>query len=108
MQIRPSKNNRGTAMKFTTLPNEIVSELLFYLAENETFPSVGKNLEPGVTASEVKSVMHELAVWVAREASETKATSALGGLDISPNSRKILSKLDKREGESLVSAFISK
>ena len=95
---------------FTTLPNDVVSELLFYLAENETFPSVAKNLEPGVTATDVKSIMRELAVFVAREAGTqtTINTEKFGGLDLSPKSRKVISKLEKQEYETLLGAFTSK
>jgi len=95
-------------VKISTMPKETLVELLLYLAENESFPSVSKNLAGGVTVEEVRATLRELAMALAREV----ATERGGGVDelikhvgLSPKAKKIIKALSTREGEKLLSSF---
>jgi len=94
--------------KLTTMPRETAVELLLYLAENEKFPTVKKDLASGVTTEEVRALLREVAIAIAREipsesVSDLKALAKEVGL--SPKAKKILSALSERESKTLLSAF---
>jgi len=95
-------------IKISTMPRETVVELLLYIAENEDFPSVSKNLIDGITVGEVRAVLRELAVGLAREETSEKRQDRVAMMKeagISPKARKIISALSPREEKALLSAF---
>lgn len=95
-------------IKISTMPKETLVELLFYLAENESFPSVSRDLSGGVTVDEVRQVLRELAVGLAREDSshENESTAdMLKKAGVSPKARKIMSALSEREEKTILHVF---
>lgn len=94
-------------IKTSVLPKETLIELLFYLADNEKFPSVAENLKGGVTVNEVKTALRELAVALSREAGEEAAgdSGAKKGAHLSPRAKEIISCLSPYEGKTLLAAF---
>lgn len=94
-------------LKFTTMPKEAISELLMYLAENESFDSL-KKLDGGVTVAEARDVLKEVAVVIAREAKGSDTNdfqSLLEEAGAKAKTKKIFSQLADGDKESLLSAF---
>lgn len=94
-------------IKISVLPKETLIELLLYLAENEKFPSVAENLEGGVTVTEVKTALRELAVAISREAGDEAVfeVSTKKGANLSPRTKEIISYLSPYEEKTLLTAF---
>lgn len=94
-------------IRMSTMPKETLVELLLYLAENEAFPSVAKNLGDGVTVDDVRAALRELAVGLAREeaTSSENVEAMMKKAGLSPKARKIVSALSKREEKAFLSAF---
>ncbi len=95
-------------IKISTMPKETLVELLLYLAENEKFPSVSKELKGGVTVDEVKDVLRELAMGLAREEQVEKGEGTIDMLKqagASAKARKIMSALSAREEKTILNAF---
>ena len=94
-------------VKVSVLPKETLAELLHFLADNERFDSVTKNLSGGMTAGEVRAALRELArelsAEAASEGSNTQATA--GDMQLSPGAREVIMKLTSTEGDKLLSAF---
>ena len=87
-----------------TLPNDVAVELLLYLAENEKFPSV-KELSPGVTVDETKTLLREIALSISRE---DLSTVNFDNTALASGARKVIAKLNKDEQDVLFQAFSSK
>ncbi|OGQ49331.1 MAG: hypothetical protein A3I09_05005 [Deltaproteobacteria bacterium RIFCSPLOWO2_02_FULL_47_10] len=93
-------------MDIKTMPKDIATELLRYLAEHEEFASADKNLDD-ISAADVKVLLRELADGLSREAaSENKAAyDVKGSRDISKGAKDIISCLSPREERKLLTAF---
>jgi len=95
------------AMHFKTMPKEAVSELLFYLAEQEEFSSLDR-LGGDVTVQETRSVFRELAEQLRREADaewSQKDYNAQKDRSLSKEARDIISYLSPGEERTLLTAF---
>jgi len=60
-------------IEISTMPKETLIELLLYIAENEKFPSVSRELSGSIEVDDVRQVIRELAVALAREEKEEKS-----------------------------------
>ncbi len=93
-------------MKITVMPKGTLSELLYFLAENERFSSVSDHLGSGVSVTEVRAVLRELAREISAEASSGLTdTDAKKNLHISRKARKTMTYLSAHEEKTLLSAF---
>jgi hypothetical protein len=91
----------------TTMPKETLAELLSYLADNEPFDSVRKNLAGAVEVAEVRAALRELALSIKREAAAEGAgfgDAAKRG-SFTRKSKALLSCLSSLEEEKLMKAF---
>lgn len=94
-------------MELKNMPKETLAELLFFLAENEEFPSVREQLADGVTVEEVRAALRELAEGLLREAHAETGTQYNPQKDkrLSPEAKNIISYLSPGEEKSLLKAF---
>lgn len=94
-------------MKISTMPKETLAQLLLYLAENEKFESVSRKLGTGVSVEEVRAVLRELAVEIAKEAAGRGDDSfdVKKAAGLSAKAKDIISYLSPHEEKTLLSAF---
>lgn len=95
-------------MKITVMPKQTAAELLLFLAEHESFASVSKLLEDGITTDEVHALLRELARELLCEAADEIKD---GKYDVKKDShlstqaKNILSYLSPHEEKTLLEAF---
>jgi hypothetical protein len=90
------------------MPMETAIELLFYLAENEEFPSVKRELVGGISVSETRQTLREIAVALSRDETSGKNIDALraaGKAGFTAQTRKVISGLSTDDTRALFSAF---
>lgn len=94
-------------MDIKTMPKDTLAELLFFLAENETFDSVQKLLADGVTVEEVRAGLRELAEGLRREATLelSKQYNAQKDTRLTKEAKTIISYLSPGEEKTLLTAF---
>ena len=94
-------------MKITTMPKQTAAELLLFLAENERFSSVSRNLGEGVKVEEVRALLRELARELGGEVDAIKDETGVTETDawLSPKAKDVLSSLSPQEEEALLGAF---
>lgn len=93
-------------MKLSTLPKEFVTELLVYIAEKETFTETTKALGDGVSATEIKAALREIASELQKELATEKSGYDVAGCDyLSKHSKKIIACLSPLEETNLLKAF---
>ncbi|HPW46076.1 MAG TPA: hypothetical protein PKU96_06910 [bacterium] len=95
-------------IKITALPKETLVELLLFLAENESFPCVERDLKGSISVDDAKQAVRELAMALAREEQgerDTSVSSMLKEAGLTPKARKIVSALSSREERALLDAF---
>jgi hypothetical protein len=95
-------------INISVMPKETLVELLLFLADNESFDSVKKNLREGMTVPEVRSALRELALQLAKEvpsACQSELDTLMKESGVSPKALKIISALSEREKKDFLSAF---
>lgn len=93
--------------KISVMPKETLAELLLYLADNESFTSVTKNLGEGITVEETRAALRELARELSREAMASRGSvdEAKEAAHLSRKAKEIMSYLSPNEEKALLSAF---
>lgn len=95
-------------MEFKILPQEILIELLHFLAENEDFDCVekmlGDNITPAVAGSALRELAEQLQMDLASKESVTKFDDVKSS-GLSPEARRILTSLSPREERRLYRAL---
>lgn len=90
----------------TVMPKETLAELLLFLADNEKFVSVSRDLKRGVTVEETRSALRELAGELAREAGQEQGPSDVkGDVRLSRKTKDVISCLSPNEEKALLTAF---
>lgn len=92
-------------MKLKNFDSEIAYQLLMYLADNETFPSLAKFKE--VKKSEVAEMLKEIAQSI-KQSAQAEATvqrTQLDESDLSAKTMSVLSQLSPKEEMILFKTF---
>ena len=94
-------------MKFKTMPQETVIELLLFLAENEDFASVTTHFQGSLTPEMVREVCFELAQRLRHERGSKASEDQLKSLRkyLSPTARTVLDSLSPREEQAILKGF---
>ena len=94
-------------MKITTMPKETAAELLLFLADNERFSSVTRQLGEGVKVEEVRALLRELATELGRQGSEEGELATGIGPEgwLSTQAKDVLSSLSPQDEATLLDAF---
>ena len=88
------------------LPKETLSELLFFLVENEEFPSIERL--GSFTPIQVKEALKELALHLRQQADKENDLSKVNYKhfeELSPQVKQVLSTLTPREFQTLFKHF---
>lgn len=90
-----------------TMPKEVLGELLTFLADNEPFTSVEKQLDGCMTVAEMRAVLRELAIEIKREAASENigASDIVKDAGVSRKTKEVISCLSNYEEKKLLSAF---
>jgi hypothetical protein len=99
------KNTLGDSMKTSQFTPDTIAELLVYLADRETFPSL-KSLK-NWSKQDVKTVFEELAANLRQSASKEPIVrkSQINAQEFNDKTRKIINKLTPQEEEILLKSF---
>ena len=94
-------------MEIKTMPKETLAELLFFLAENESFRSVQQLLAEGVAVEEVRAGLREVAEGLRREAAAELSSQYNAQKDarLTKEAKTIISYLSPGEEKTLLTAF---
>jgi hypothetical protein len=90
--------------KISSMPKATLAELILFIAENERFTSVKERLGSGVTVSEVRTALRELAAELSAEAA-TEGDGHSIDSELTDKTREIIAKLSESEGKRLLAAF---
>ncbi|OGP12508.1 MAG: hypothetical protein A3I75_01145 [Deltaproteobacteria bacterium RIFCSPLOWO2_02_FULL_50_16] len=95
-------------MKFKTFPKDVIVELLLFLAENESFESIRKGFDRGITPGEVREVLLEVADYFRRDlGGEEEAFLERDSYEkyLSKNSLAVLEALLPQEKQMILKGF---
>lgn len=93
-------------MELKSMPKIAAAELLAFLAENEVFESLDRELSGSVTSAEVKALFRELAVQLHQQAvAEDQSDTFSGNPHLTRKAKQLLSCLSPTEEKALSKAF---
>ena len=95
-------------MKLSIMPKRTASELLFFLAENEEFPSISKNFGDQFTSEEVRALLREISEGLMKESAKEAGDGKMDKESdpyLSEKTKEVLSYLSPHEEKTLLEAF---
>lgn len=94
-------------LNITTMPKEVLGELIAYLGDHESFCSAQTQFAGDLTVEEIRAALRELAIEIRREAAAetTNAEDFFCRKTISKKSKEVLSCLSTYEEKKLLMAF---
>lgn len=93
-------------MELKSMPKKTAAELLAFLAENEVFESLDRELGGSVTCAEVKALFREMAVQLHHQAdAEDQSETFSGNPHLTRKAKQLLSCLSSTEEKALSKAF---
>lgn len=93
-------------MELKTMPKKAAAELLAFLAEHETFDSLGRELGDSVTGDEVKALFREMAMQLHQQGdAEDPSETFAGNPHLTRKAKQLLSCLSPTEEKALSKAF---
>lgn len=93
-------------MELKTMPKRTAAELLAFLAENETFDSLERDLGNSIEVGEVKALFREVSLQLHQEANvEDQTETFAGNPHLTRKAKQLLSCLSDTEEKALSRAF---
>lgn len=93
-------------MELKSMPKKTAAELLAFLAENENFESLERELQGSVEVGEVKALFREMAMQLHAQAdAEDQAETFTGNPHLTRKAKQLLSCLSDTEEKALSRAF---
>ncbi len=92
-------------MELKTMPKKAAAELLAFLAENENFESLERELDGSMEVGEVKALLREMSLQMHQEADAEESKTFTGNPHLTRKSKQLLSCLSPTEEKALSKAF---
>lgn len=92
-------------MEIKTMPKKTAAELLAFLAENETFDSLERDLNGSVECGDVKALFREMAIQLHQEAGAEETATFSGNPHLTRKAKQLLTCLSPTEEKALSKAF---
>lgn len=92
-------------MELKMMPKKTAAELLAFLAENETFESLERELSGSIEVGEVKALLREIAIQLHSQADAEEGVTFSGNPHLTRKTKQLLSCLSSTEEKALSKAF---
>ncbi len=92
-------------MELKTMPKKTAAELLAFLAENETFDSLERELNGSVEVGDVKALFREMSLQLHSQADAEESVTFTGNPHLTRKAKQLLSCLSPTEEKALSKAF---
>jgi hypothetical protein len=92
-------------MELKTMPKKTAAELLAFLAENETFDSLERELNGSVDCGEVKALFREMSLQLHSQADAEESATFSGNPHLTRRAKQLLTCLSPTEEKALSKAF---
>lgn len=92
-------------MEIKSMPKKTAAELLAFLAENETFDSLERDLGGSVDCGEVKALFREMSLQLHLQADAEESATFTGNPHLTRKAKQLLSCLSSTEEKALSKAF---
>lgn len=92
-------------MELKSMPKKTAAELLAFLAENENFDSLERDLHGSVECGEVKALFREMSLQLHSQADAEETNSFNGNPHLNRKAKQLVSCLSPTEEKALSKAF---
>lgn len=92
-------------MELKSMPKKTAAELLAFLAENENFDSLARELNDSFSVEEVKALFREMSLQMHQEADAEESATFSGNPHLTRKAKQLLTCLSSNEEKALSKAF---